>query len=104
MSSSGCRVVSLYSLTLSTTASGSFKFPPNNFRSMSWESYSKVREYVQKNGEVCKKCAKKINDIDVFFEKKRERFMQAFDRLLDKAKDEFKEEVQRLANVRDSDK
>jgi protein-arginine kinase activator protein McsA len=65
---------------------------------MATVSYSKVREYVQKNGEVCKKCANKINDIDIFFEKKRERFMQAFDRLLGKAKDEFSEEVKRLAS------
>lgn len=64
-------------------------------------TYQKVREYIQKNGEICRGCQKRITLIEQFFDKKRERFMQAFDRLLGEAKDEFKEEVKRLANVRD---
>lgn len=72
-------------------------------RHMSTVSYQKAREYIQKHGEVCGHCTKKITALEAFFDKKRERFMRQFDRLLDTSKNEFSEEVKRLANVRDSD-
>ena len=66
-------------------------------------TYQKVREYVQKHGEVCGGCQKRVTLIEEFFEKKRERFMQKFNRLLDDAKEKLAEEIKRLANVRNSD-
>ncbi len=73
-------------------------------RHMATVSYKKAREYIQKNGEICKHCMKKVVAIEEFFEKKRERFMKRFDRMLEESKSQFSEEVKRLANVRDSDK
>ena len=61
-------------------------------------SYKNVREYVQKNGEVCKKCLKRVDQLDEFFNKKRERFMKRFDKLLGEAKTQFSQEVKRLSN------
>ena len=65
-------------------------------------SYKNVREFIQKNGEVCKKCTAQVEKLDAFFLKKQERFMQAFNKLLDKAKEDFAQEAKRLANARDS--
>jgi hypothetical protein len=72
-------------------------------RHMTTVSQNKVMEYLQQNGEVCGSCNKKVEVLDAFFLKKQERFMQQFNRLLDKAKDEFSEEVKRLASVKQSD-
>jgi hypothetical protein len=68
---------------------------------MATVSYKKVRDYIQQHGEICSSCLKKQNDLHEFYEKKRERFMQAFDRLLQKAETEFSKEVQRLAGEKE---
>ena len=62
-------------------------------------SYSKLRDYIQQNGEVCRQCIDKQIAVHEFWEKKRERFMQMYDKLVQKAEAELKKEIQRLAST-----
>ena len=67
-------------------------------RKIATVSYTKVKEYIMANGEVCGACQRKQLALEEFFEKKRERFMQQFNRLLDKAKTDLSHEIKRLAS------
>jgi len=60
-------------------------------------TYAKVRDYIQQNGEICITCKKKSDQLEAMFEKKKERFIQQFDKLLEVSKFELSEEIKKLA-------
>jgi protein-arginine kinase activator protein McsA len=59
-------------------------------------SYEKIREYVQKNGEVCSPCLKKEEQLKVFFTGMRNGYNQKMDQLIKKALDELTSKIAEL--------
>jgi protein-arginine kinase activator protein McsA len=59
-------------------------------------SYEKIREYVQKNGEVCGLCQKKEEQIRKFFEGMRNGYNRKMDQLIKKALDELTSKIAEL--------
>ena len=59
-------------------------------------SYEKIREYVQKNGEVCGDCQKKEEQIKAFFMGMRKGYDRKMDQLIKKALDELTSKIAEL--------
>ena len=53
-------------------------------------SYTKIREYVQKNGEICTPCLEKEQALKDFYTGRRKTFDRKMDQLIVKALDELR--------------
>jgi len=65
-------------------------------------SYSKIRDYVQENGEVCKSCLDMEVKLKSFFEKKKQSYIRRLDSVEKQALDDLKHEIARLSGGADN--
>jgi len=67
-------------------------------------SYDKIREYVQKNGEICKNCLLMEKKLSDFYENKKAGYIASLEQIKAKAIDDLKHEMMRLSGVTDNSK
>jgi len=65
-------------------------------RSMATVSFGNMREWVQRNGEICAKCVAMEEDLIATTEKLKQRYITKYDEVVIWAKQELKKEIQNL--------